>query len=125
MLGAVINATSKKQETNLIQALNLVAADLDAKFPGANFTHEKSWPLKEIVGELRQTYPEVDFHYHLERSNILPDGGFLYIESRAESGLRYPVLISEVKTRAPTTHAKERGCNAGRAATPLSAWAKT
>lgn len=124
-LGAVSNATSKKQEANLTQALNLVAADLDVKFPGVSFTHAKSWQLNEIVGELRQTYPEVDFHYHLEKSNILPDGGFLYIESRAESGLRYPVLISEVKTRAPTMRAKERGCNARRAATPLNAWAKT
>lgn len=97
--GTVSNATSKKQENNLIQALNLVAADLDAKFPGVNFTHEKSWPLNEIVGELRQTYPEVDFHYHLEKSNILPDGGFLYIASRVESGMRYPVLISEAKNQ--------------------------
>lgn len=107
VLGAVSNATSKKQEANLIQALNLVAAYLDVKFPGVSSTHAKSWQLNEIVGDLRQTYPEVDFHYRLEKSNMLPDGGFLYIESRAESGLRYPVLISEVKNQG-ANDARER-----------------
>ena len=89
--GTVINATAKKQETDLIQALQEVAGHLDAKFPGVRFAHEKAWRLCDIVDELRNSYSEVDFSYHFTSSSIRPDGGFLYIRSQPGDPLTYPI----------------------------------
>lgn len=97
--GTVINVTSKKQETDIVKALNQVVDHLRAKF-GTQIAliHEKQWRLCDIVGELRQTYPEMDFHYHFETSSIRPDGGILYIQGHDET-ISYPILISEVKNQ--------------------------
>lgn len=107
--GTVINATSKKQETELIQALQQVAEYLDAQFPGVRFVHEKTWRLGDIVGELRNSYSEVDFSYHFATSSIRPDGGFLYIRSRRGDPLTYPILISEVKNQGTNDRRAQEG----------------
>ena len=107
--GTVINATSQKQETDLMQALQEVAGHLDAKFPGVRFAHEKAWRLGDIVGELRNSYSEVDFSYHFESSSIRPDGGFLYIRSQPGDPLTYPILISEVKNQGTNDRRAQEG----------------
>jgi type II restriction enzyme len=98
--GTIINTTSKKQETEVIQSLERVIIYLDDKF-GKRITlsHSKQWRLGEIVGELRQTYPEMEFHHHFDNTYIRPDGGLLFIESSQEDALTYPILISEVKNQ--------------------------
>ncbi len=106
--GTVINATAKQQETDLIKALNEVAKHLDVKFPGVNFVHEKTWRLRDIVQALRKDYPEVDFHYHFNRSNIRPDGGFLYMQASHDNDLAYPILISEVKNQGDKRPSRSR-----------------
>jgi type II restriction enzyme len=98
--GTVINFTSKKQEEEIIKALDQVVEYLDAKFgKKISLAYEKQWNLKDIVGELRQYYPEMDFHHHFETSSIRPDGGILSIKTNLANTLTYPILISEVKNQ--------------------------
>ncbi|MEO5798505.1 MAG: EcoRI family type II restriction endonuclease [Gemmatimonadales bacterium] len=84
----------------MMRALGLVVTHLQAKF-GAKvvLVLEKQWLLKNIVSELRQSYPDMDFHYHFENTSIRPDGGFLYIKGRPGDKLTYPILITEVKNQ--------------------------
>ena len=96
----VINATSIQQETAIIQALQRVVADISQHFgTRVSLVHEKQWHLKDIVAKLRNTYPDVDFHHHFDRSSIRPDGGILYLEGRPGDTMTYPILISEVKNQ--------------------------
>lgn len=98
--GTVINVTSKKQESDIIQALQQVVDYLGEKF-GKNIVllHESQWYLKYIVAELKRTYPEIEFHYHFDKSSIRPDGGILYIRGKPGDELTYPILIAEVKNQ--------------------------
>ena len=107
--GTVINSTSKAQETNLIQALKKVAAYLDSKYPNFKFEHQKKWNLKDIVKDLKEDYPDVDFNYHSEKSFIKPDGGFLCILGKENSSLICPILISEVKNQGTNDQRKLEG----------------
>jgi len=98
--GTVINTTSKKQESDIIRALRQVVDRLDRKFArNISLAHEKQWYLKDIVAELRHTYPDTAFHYHFESSSIRPDGGILHIRGKAGDKIMYPVLIAEVKNQ--------------------------
>ena len=96
----VINATSNQQETAIIQALDRVVDHVSRRF-GAKVTlvHQKQWLLKDIVADLRGSYPEVNFHHHFDNTSIRPDGGILFIEGRAGDSMKYPILISEVKNQ--------------------------
>ena len=106
----IINVTSKQQETTLIKALQAVETYLNDKFAKRiTLVHEKQWHLKDIVGELRHCFPDVDFHYHLDRSSIKPDGGFLFIRSSQSNALTYPILISEVKNQGTNDKRQQEG----------------
>jgi type II restriction enzyme len=96
----VINVTSKKQESDIIQALEHVVEHLDRKFgKKIVLAHQKQRYLKDIVAELRRTYPDTEFHYHFESSSIRPDGGILRILGNPGDEFMYPVLIAEVKNQ--------------------------
>jgi len=98
--GTIINVTSQKQETEVIQALIRVVEYLGRKFnKKVTFVHEKEWHLKDIVSELRHTYPDIEFDYHFDTSSIRPDGGILYIRGQPGDELSYPILIAEVKNQ--------------------------
>lgn len=98
--GTVINVTSKKQQSDIIQALQQVVDYISKVFENkVSLVHEPQWYLKDIVAELRQTYPAVDFHYHFDSSSIRPDGGILYIRGKPDDKLTYPILIAEVKNQ--------------------------
>lgn len=98
--GTVINVTSKKQESDVIQALGEVVDRVARKFAKKIVLfHEKQWYLKDIVAELRHTFPEIEFHYHFDSSSIRPDGGILYIQGKPGDKLTYPILIAEVKNQ--------------------------
>jgi len=98
--GTVINVTSKKQETEVIQALGRVVDHLRTRFGAAvSLVHEKQWFLKDIVRELRHAYTDVEFHYHFDGSSIRPDGGILFIRGKEGDPLSYPILIAEVKNQ--------------------------
>lgn len=96
----IINATSKRQESSIIRALQRVVDAIPYKFGSSvSLGHESQWYLSDIVKELNRTFPEVYFHYHYDTSSIRPDGGILYIEGKQGDALRYPILISEVKNQ--------------------------
>ena len=98
--GTVINVTSKKQESDIIRALFLVEEHIRQEFDGRiTIGHEKQWYLKDIVADLSQSYPDVEFHHHFDTSSIRPDGGILYIEGNPGDKLIYPILIAEVKNQ--------------------------
>lgn len=97
---AIINTTSKKQETEVIQALVRVVEYLGKKFEKKiTLVHQNQWYLKDIVRELRHSYPDVEFHYHFDRSFIRPDAGILYVQGKPDDRLSYPILIGEVKNQ--------------------------
>jgi hypothetical protein len=80
----VINVTSKKQDSDIIKALEKVVEHLRERFAKKiSLAHEKQWYLKDIVTELRQTYPDAEFDYHFQTSSIRPDGGILHIPGKA------------------------------------------
>lgn len=98
--GTVINVTSKKQESDLIRALRQVIEHLGDKFgKQISLAHDKQWYLKDIVAELRRTYPDTEFHYHFDTSSIRPDGGILHIRGIPGDTFMYPVLIAEAKNQ--------------------------
>lgn len=97
--GTVINITSKKQETEIIQALKVVESIITTNFSNIVLYHEKQWLLKHIVQELKSSYPNTEFDYHFDTSSIRPDGGILYIKGKPKDKLSYPILIAEVKNQ--------------------------
>jgi type II restriction enzyme len=108
--GTVINVSSKKQESEAIQALVRVIGYLERKFnKKVALVHQNRWLLKDIVSELRQTYPDTEFHYHFETSFIRPDGGILYIRGRGADKLSYPILIVEVKEQGTNVERTKEG----------------
>lgn len=89
--GTVINVTSKKQESDIIQALGQVVTHLEQGFgKRISLCHQKQWYLKDIVAELRHAYPDSAFHHNFDSSFIRPDGGILHIRSKAEDKFMYP-----------------------------------
>lgn len=98
--GTVINVTSSKQESDVIRALTEVVEYLADKFEARiALVHEKQWYLKDIVAELRQSYPDVELAYHFDRSSIRPDGGILLFDGSPGDDRSYPILIAEVKNQ--------------------------
>lgn len=98
--GTVINVTSRKQESEVILALKEVESHLTRKFgKKIILDHAPQWHLKDIVAELRHTYPEIEFHHHFHNTSIRPDGGILFIRGQEGSRLSYPILIAEVKNQ--------------------------
>lgn len=98
--GTVINVTSKRQESDVTKGLVRVVEHLTARFDKkVSLVHQKQWHLRDIVAELRDSYPNMDFHYHLETSSIKPDGGILYIQGPPGDKRSYPILIAEVKNQ--------------------------
>ena len=99
-VATIINTTSKRQESSIIQALQLVVDEISHKFGSSvSLVHENQWYLSDIVEDLNRTFPDVYFHYHFDTSSIRPDGGILYIKGKPGDALRYPILISEVKNQ--------------------------
>lgn len=98
--GTIINATSKEQETEVIKALKKTVEYLLTKF-GKKIVikHERRWVLRDIVRELEQAFPDVDFHHHFETSAIKPDGGILFLQGRGQDALACPILIAEAKNQ--------------------------
>lgn len=98
--GTVINVTSKKQESEVMQALQRVEAHLKQRFGASiKLAHTPQWYLKDLVAELKHCFPEVDFYHHFDTSSIKPDGGILFLEGGADDKITYPILIAEVKNQ--------------------------
>jgi type II restriction enzyme len=98
--GVVLNKNSAPQEAEVLEALDRVCRQLKTKFGDRIWLyHERQWKLKDIVAELRSTYPQVELHHHFDDTSIRPDGGILYLRSIPGDPLTYPILIVEVKNQ--------------------------
>ena len=95
--GTVINTTSSKQELRLGDALLHATEIIIEKF-GLELSHVKSVMLHDIVRELRERFPSVEFGDPLPNTFMSPDGGILSISS-AIDGRGFPILITEVKNQ--------------------------
>ncbi|WCJ58806.1 EcoRI family type II restriction endonuclease [Fontisphaera persica] len=96
----IINVTSKQQETALYIALSKVVNQLNTKFGDKiSLKHQSQWYLKDIVTELKSSFPKVEFHDRFKNSSIRPDGGILYLEGKPDDKFIYPILIAEVKNQ--------------------------
>jgi type II restriction enzyme len=95
--GTVINATSTKQELALADALVITSEAITERF-GLALRHDKRVMLKDVVEQLREQFPTVDFGDPLPNTYMSPDGGILSIVSNDE-GLAFPILITEVKNQ--------------------------
>lgn len=95
--GTVINATSSKQELQLGEALIETTERLTDKF-GLELQHDKKVMLSDIVAELRDSFPSVEFCETLSNTFMSPDGGILSIKAKG-SGRVFPILITEVKNQ--------------------------
>jgi type II restriction enzyme len=106
--GTVLNLTSREQESDVIKALMGVMEYLATKFERKVWLkHDKQWYLKDIVAQLRVTYPDVELHHYFDESSIRPDGGILCIRGLPGDKLTYPILIAEVKNQG-TNDARSR-----------------
>ncbi len=94
--GTIINLTSKKQETDLGQALTTVVARLQEDF-GIPLHHDKRWYLAEIIASLEVDFPDVRFAEVGDNTYMQPDGGILSIVD--QYGGKHVVLIVEVKNQ--------------------------
>ncbi|MBT9137062.1 MAG: Type-2 restriction enzyme RsrI [Firmicutes bacterium] len=98
--GTVINAISKKQESEVMQALQQVEKYLRSRFGETiRLSHTPQWYLKDLVSELKHCFPDVDFHNHFHNSSIRPDGGILFLNGGEDDKITYPILIAEVKNQ--------------------------
>lgn len=95
--GTVINAVSKTQELELGEALEGATEELIERF-GLELTHRKRIFLSEIVEDLRESFPTVEFGDVLPNTFMNPDGGILSITSK-DGTETYPILITEVKNQ--------------------------
>lgn len=95
--GTVINTISTKQELHLGDALLEATEILIEKF-GLELTHVKRVMLKDVVKELRESFPTVEFGDPLPNTFMSPDGGVLNISSVVD-GRHFPILITEVKNQ--------------------------
>ena len=93
----VINEISKVQEVSLSRAVTKVENKLYESFPDVKMELKKQWYLKDIVNDLKTTFPEVDFVCYHNRSSMRPDGGILMLQNN--NGDSFPILISEKKNQ--------------------------
>jgi len=95
--GMVVNSNSKRQEKSLDNAVAKAIDAIEEKFPGLELTHEKGWKLVDVVSNLKNAYPNINFTYFFKTSSMRPDGGIVSIVSK--SGKKLPILISEKKNQ--------------------------
>ena len=95
-INTVINKTSKKQENDLLNALNELVQKIDEEFSVRLF-HEGRILLSEITNKLKELFPEEEIAKPFPTSSMRPDGGILYLLDKADN--KYPILITEVKNQ--------------------------
>lgn len=105
--GTVINATSSKQELQLGEALVDATEILTEKFR-LTLRHKKTVLLKDIVTELRKSFPAVSFSDPRSDTYMSPDGGILSILSN-DGSREHPILITEVKNQGTNDLRAEEG----------------
>jgi type II restriction enzyme len=96
----VLNAKSKKQESQLDMAIRCVQTSVTANswFHGIKLYHQKQWHIGDVIKRLQAEFPNIDFKYYHKDSSMRPDGGILSILTKDEK-TSYPILIAEKKNQ--------------------------
>ena len=92
----VINNISKYQEIDCNIVIDKIIKILECEF-NVKLVKENSIKLKDIVDKLKVLYPDEDFFYYYNTSNMKPDGGLVYLVDKDMN--KYPILITEVKNQ--------------------------
>ena len=92
----VINNISKYQEIDCNIVIDKIIKTLEFEF-NVKLVKENSIKLKDIVDKLKVLYPDEDFFYYYDTSNMKPDGGLVYLVDKDMN--KYPILITEVKNQ--------------------------
>ena len=92
----VINNISKYQEIDCNIVIDKIIKILECEF-NVKLVKENSIKLKDIVDKLKVLYPDEDFFYYYDTSNMKPDGGLVYLVDKDMN--KYPILITEVKNQ--------------------------
>lgn len=95
--GTVINATSKRQDETLLQAVLTVRQIVAERFPGLKVDWQKREFLVPLTEDLRRRFPDVSFCRCHDTSFMTPDGGILSLLGKDNA--RYPILIAEKKNQ--------------------------
>ena len=103
----VINKTSKLQDRALGQVVLRTIEWLRDEFPGIRLRHHSTWMLTDIVNDLRNHFPDIDFHNYNQHSSMRPDGGILRILDMEDNS--YPILIGEMKSQGTNDRRAKEG----------------
>ena len=79
----VINNISKYQEIDCNIVIDKIIKILECEF-NVKLVKENSIKLKDIVDKLKVLYPDEDFFYYYNTSNMKPDGGLVYLVDKYE-----------------------------------------
>lgn len=93
----IINAISKRQESELMKTVRRVVTQLRSQYCGIQLNWMPQWELNNIISNLKTSYPEVKFCQCFDKSAMKPDGGVLSLVDTM--GRCYPILISEKKNQ--------------------------
>lgn len=94
--GGAKNVRSKPQESTIDLAVSAVVKNIQQKY-AVKLRLEKAWRLHDIVGRLKNTFPQVDFFCNFKNSSMKPDGGIIFIKGKNAD--LFPILISEAKNQ--------------------------
>jgi type II restriction enzyme len=94
--GTIINHNSEKREGKVAEAIMIVYQSITNE-DSVKLLHESKVFIKDIIGSLKSTYPDVSFYYSFDTSSMAPDGGILYLLDKINN--KYPILITEVKNQ--------------------------
>lgn len=92
-----LNNNSKHEDEQIKDVVIALIDELKHEF-NVDIEWVKKIELRDIIKELRATYPKVDFaNPEVPASFMSPDGGITYLVDK--KGNKYPILIGEVKNQ--------------------------
>lgn len=122
----VIHVTSKKQESDIIRALQQVVEHLDRRFgKKISLAHEKQWYLKDIVAELSNTYPDMEFHTTAIPVRSVPMEVFSISAGRPMTGSCIQFSLQRPRTKGRMHFELKKVFPSKQGATPLNDWGRT
>lgn len=106
-----LNVTSKDSEASLRRAMYILMNQLNALYPDWIFTHQRSKRIRDLCELANGT----GMDRLNPRTNVKPDGGFIFAHNKACPSVKHLLLTAEDKVQG--TNDKRRAENKGRQST--------